>query len=255
MGYYYLMPNDAENPDPATRGKVFGVWLLPEKTQLQTQKIVEPLESAIRTSGWEDDVSIQGFASSHPDFLNWWTQATPETVGSDGRIGSRLLDEQALTGDYAHLRTKLKESMSSNTHVMLGHAVAGPGVRDVRIPGGSNAVNPAFRKAYTHVVIPASWSPLNEAQKMQATNHLRNEQIQALRELAPASGAYVSEADPTEPDWQKTFWGDNYPRLLEVKKKWDPKGVFWCKPCVGHELWTTVGGDGIGQSEARICRA
>lgn len=64
----------------------------------------------------------------------------------------------------------------------------------------------------------------------------------------------MSEADPSTEDWQRTFWGDNYPTLLEIKKKWDPEGVFWCVPCVGHELWEIVGGDGIGQDGAKVCR-
>merc|ERR1711959_741187 len=28
-------------------------------------------------------------------------------------------------------------------------------------------------------------------------------------------GNYVNEADYFQPDWQDTFWGSNYPRLLE----------------------------------------
>lgn len=28
------------------------------------------------------------------------------------------------------------------------------------------------------------------------------------------------------PDWQKSFWGVNYPRLLQIKKKYDPEGLF-----------------------------
>jgi len=92
------------------------------------------------------------------------------------------------------------------------------------------------------------------------TTSLREIQVQALRELAPNSGAYVNEADPTEPNWEQTFWGSNYPRLLRLKNKWDPDGVFWCKPCVGHGEWTVTGDDGgiesgIGQTGGTICRA
>ncbi len=94
---------------------------------------------------------------------------------------------------------------------------------------------------------------------MAATTELRNVQVEALRQLAPNSGAYVNEADPTEPRWQQAFWGSNYPRLLQLKKYWDPTGVFWCIPCVGHELWA-VHSDygiegGIGQTPGRICKA
>jgi len=31
-----------------------------------------------------------------------------------------------------------------------------------------------------------------------------------------------------EPDWQKSFWGSNYPRLRQIKDKYDPHGLFSC---------------------------
>jgi hypothetical protein len=48
------------------------------------------------------------------------------------------------------------------------------------------------------------------------------------------------QADPSEPNFQQAFWGDNYPRLLEIKRKVDPTDVFWCTPCVGNERWHVV---------------
>ena len=48
--------------------------------------------------------------------------------------------------------------------------------------------------------------------------------------------AYVYQTD-----WQHTFWGENYERLLEIKQRIDPDDVFWCHPCVGNEGWEEVG--------------
>jgi Berberine and berberine like len=48
------------------------------------------------------------------------------------------------------------------------------------------------------------------------------------------------QAYPNEPNFQEAFWGDNYPRLLEIKKKVDPWDVLWCHPCVGNEDWQVV---------------
>lgn len=49
------------------------------------------------------------------------------------------------------------------------------------------------------------------------------------------------QAFPYEPDFQHAFWGDNYPRLLKIKRSVDPWDVFWCQPCVGNEKWHEVG--------------
>lgn len=44
-----------------------------------------------------------------------------------------------------------------------------------------------------------------------------------------------------QPDWQQVFWGENYERLWEIKRRVDPHDVFWCHPCVGNEGWEEVG--------------
>ena len=57
----------------------------------------------------------------------------------------------------------------------------------------------------------------------------------------PFSMSYWNEADYQQPDWQRSFWGSNYPRLLEVKAVYDPAGLFTCRHCVGSEAWTEDG--------------
>ena len=49
-------------------------------------------------------------------------------------------------------------------------------------------------------------------------------------------------ADYYEQDWQTSFWGEtNYPKLLAIKLKYDPNGVFTCHRCVGSEFWSKDG--------------
>lgn len=62
-----------------------------------------------------------------------------------------------------------------------------------------------------------------------------------LRKVAPSAGSYVSESDFFEPDWQHSFWGDNYPRLKAVKAKYDPGGLFFVHHGVGSEAWSDDG--------------
>lgn len=53
---------------------------------------------------------------------------------------------------------------------------------------------------------------------------------------------WIGQANRDEPNWQKAFWGDNYAKLLEIKKRVDPDDVFWCQPCVGNEGWQLIDG-------------
>ncbi len=62
-----------------------------------------------------------------------------------------------------------------------------------------------------------------------------------LRKLAPQQASYVWETDYFEPNWQESFWGDNYPRLLAIKRKYDPDGLFFLHHGVGSEDWSADG--------------
>jgi FAD/FMN-containing dehydrogenase len=63
-----------------------------------------------------------------------------------------------------------------------------------------------------------------------------DEAMRAIRKLTPNSGSYLNECDYFEPDWQRSFWGDNYPRLLEIKHRHDPANLFRVHHGVGSEL-------------------
>jgi len=62
-----------------------------------------------------------------------------------------------------------------------------------------------------------------------------------LRAVVPDKGAYVSESNFFEADFQNSYWGTNYARLAEVKKKYDPEGLFFVHNGVGSEEWTSDG--------------
>ncbi len=62
-----------------------------------------------------------------------------------------------------------------------------------------------------------------------------------LAGIAPNAGSYVSESNYFNPRWQDAFWGENYPRLKDVKSKYDPDGLFFVHHGVGSELWSPDG--------------
>ncbi|AEV99626.1 FAD-linked oxidase [Niastella koreensis] len=79
---------------------------------------------------------------------------------------------------------------------------------------------------------------------IQAASHSAdhiNKAMVALRHIAPGTGSYVSESNFFEPDWQHSFWGTNYSKLSEVKKKYDPDGLFFVHHGVGSEEWSDDG--------------
>lgn len=65
--------------------------------------------------------------------------------------------------------------------------------------------------------------------------------MQALYKVVPGAGSYVSESDFFIKDWQRAFWGPNYPRLQKVKQQYDPDGLFTVHHGVGSEDWSPDG--------------
>jgi FAD/FMN-containing dehydrogenase len=108
--------------------------------------------------------------------------------------------------------------------------------------GRQTSVNPAVYQAAALVIVadggdgyPGVAGHEPNLAKAEAGRAKVNAAMKPIRAATPGAGSYVNEADYFEPDWQKAFWGENYPRLLAIKRKWDPEGLFTCHHCVGSE--------------------
>ncbi|MDP4690720.1 MAG: BBE domain-containing protein [Candidatus Nanopelagicales bacterium] len=56
-----------------------------------------------------------------------------------------------------------------------------------------------------------------------------------VHEATPGGGSYSNEGNYFQDNWQTEFWGSNYPRLLRVKKQYDPTNLFRVHKGVGSE--------------------
>jgi FAD/FMN-containing dehydrogenase len=111
------------------------------------------------------------------------------------------------------------------------------------------ATNPAVLDAFALVIIGGGGPPVypgipghepdlaiarqNAAKIGQAMNE--------FRKIVPKAGSYLSETNYFEDSWQESFWGSNYPRLLTIKNKYDPTGLFFVHHGVGSEEWSADG--------------
>jgi hypothetical protein len=59
--------------------------------------------------------------------------------------------------------------------------------------------------------------------------------------------AYLNEGDPWEPNWQQVFYGENYEKLRDIKRKYDPECELYARTAVGSERW-------VEQIDGRLCR-
>ncbi|MEI7871982.1 MAG: FAD-binding oxidoreductase [Alphaproteobacteria bacterium] len=111
------------------------------------------------------------------------------------------------------------------------------------------ATNPAVTEAFALAIIASSGPPAfpgiaghePDVAKARASAAKIRASMAELRKLVPEPGAYVSESNYYEENWQRAFWGANYPRLRAVKDKYDPDGLFFVHHGVGSEDWSPDG--------------
>ncbi|KAF1993967.1 FAD/FMN-containing dehydrogenase [Amniculicola lignicola CBS 123094] len=116
-----------------------------------------------------------------------------------------------------------------------------------RTPSSPNAVLPGWRNMLVYMESQKFWDftvPFEEMAAQEAI--MTNVVMPPLQDLA--IGAYMNEADFNNPRWKQEFYGKNYNKLRAIKKKWDPKDLFYATTAVGSDVWK-VAGDG------RLCRA
>lgn len=122
------------------------------------------------------------------------------------------------------------------------------------------AVNPSMRNMVIHCNTFTNNQVFlqSKAQLLETHRGLSASGAAEIRALTPESGAYFNEADRLEPDFQRSFWGEEgYTRLLRVKRIFDPWGLFWASNTVGSEEWELTPGvrDGVMPTQdGRVCR-
>jgi FAD/FMN-containing dehydrogenase len=136
-------------------------------------------------------------------------------------------------------------------HLNKGLAGAPPQAIDA---ARNTATNPAFLDAFALAIIAAEEPPAypgvpgHEPDVSGARADALGIQraMAELRKVVPDFASYVSESNYFEKEWQHAFWGANYPRLLKIKAKYDPDGLFVVHHGVGSEAWSADGFTRLG---------
>ncbi|KAF8528284.1 FAD-binding domain-containing protein [Gautieria morchelliformis] len=196
-----------------------------------------PYLNAASELGFHFDVSIT--RSLVNDIL---TGLVPDDQGGVEFIsGSRLLSDDVYRQNATAVGVAYKLLLDGGVSVISECLVAGGKVsRNANI---SSAVTPKWRTAKTHVIINLPWSESTTPDKVEAVREdMTHNKVPILAALAgPGSGSYSNEADVREPDFQTTFFGPNFARLSEIKKKYDPEDLFIVGAGVGSENWDSDG--------------
>ena len=131
-------------------------------------------------------------------------------------------------------------------HVNKGLAGAPP---EAVAAARDTALNPSVLDAFALIISAAGGPPAypgisgHEPDLATARQHADavDKAMNEVRKLLLNAGSYVSESNFFDEAWRESFWGSNYPRLLVVKDKYDPDGLFFVHHGVGSERWSPDG--------------
>ncbi|TID20736.1 Low-affinity potassium transport protein [Venturia nashicola] len=121
----------------------------------------------------------------------------------------RLLDKETLQSPK--FAAALKAAMPAKG-MMRGVLVGGSIIK--KSPT-ETSVHPSWRKSYASI-----WS---------------DKDVNEIATLAKGMGAYINEASWNASNWQDVFWGSNYPKLSQIKTKYDPNMLFYTTPGINAE--------------------
>jgi FAD/FMN-containing dehydrogenase len=246
-------------------------------THEQTLATWKPLQDFVAASPsdyeWARELDGGATKARHWWDVDWRKQYTPDAMVWDPRAGApktnvwwkgdgvqatlflyayeslwlpaALLKEDSI-GSFSDALFAASRQFETQLHFNKGLAGAPP---DRIAAARDTATNPSVLNAFALAII-ASGKPLASPnlpghEPNLATGRDDAKRIaaaaDALRAVAPNAGSYTNETSYFEKSFQTSFWGPNYPRLLEVKKKYDPDGLFFVHNGVGSEGWSKDG--------------
>lgn len=180
----------------------------------------------------------------------WWAGNTEEAAEVLWAYESLWLPDSLLAADA---QGRLADALFASSRVFpiglhFNKALAGA-PQEAIAAAKDTAMNPQVLSAFALVIVADGEGPAypgirgHEPDTRAARNSRARvgRSMDILRALVPKPGAYFNESNYFEKNWQEGYWGENYPRLAAIKKKYDPDGLFYVHDGVGSEDWSADG--------------
>ncbi|KAK0621942.1 hypothetical protein B0T17DRAFT_494420 [Bombardia bombarda] len=202
-------------------------WLVPGMSLVEFKAMIAPLLAEWKTIGFE----LEPTYFETDNLYDAWTKYFPfEGVArKNARTGSRLFpksqwdNETFLVAMMDEVKAVVEEGCALIQYNINAAAPKGS------VP---NSANSHWRDTAWYAIMGAGW----DASTAESINRkITSNWMQRLKAFAP--GGYGNEGDVMEPDFGPAFFGTNYDRLLQIKKKIDPTDVFWAPTAVGSDRW------------------
>ncbi|KAJ7485420.1 FAD-binding domain-containing protein [Mycena latifolia] len=210
------------------------LYVTPKLNSTEAAATMQPLFDYV-TSLAPNDTGVQILSLEMPSygaFFQTFIAGSGAPVGENAVAASRLIP----AANFADAnRTALVDAlMQTLAHVTFDLSLLVTTPFNVPDDERRTSVTPAWRTAVWHAVAEGGWDGAEPVADEKAAYSGISGAADFLRAITP-DAAYQNEADVHEPNHEVSFWGANYPRLLQIKKKYDPDNLLMCWHCVGYD--------------------
>jgi FAD/FMN-containing dehydrogenase len=219
MAVYGFMGNQKDLIDKKTNVKVLGLTPVFNGDGAEG---IDWLQDLLKLKPINADL----FNMTLPDW-EFYNGYTTRVAGRSSYIRSTVLPKKGMNNDVAKVIIEsMSKAPSADSFAVWTHA------------GGAIENVPADATAYVHrdsrfvPEIKAIWDLDKPADTLKNVEWAY-EFFERLSDAGNSTGAYVNYIDPLQHDWSEQYYGSNYKRLLEIKKKVDPNNFFNFQQSVG----------------------
>lgn len=138
-------------------------------------------------------------------------------------VKSAYLDEPLGDQGVAKLLESVDGWPGSSNDDGAGAAIFASGGAINRVPATATAF--VHRSQFAILATESTWTEKDSKGTVRANVEWLDSLAEQLRPHVSGS-AYQNFIDRGQPDWQRAYYGENFDRLLEVKRRYDPDGLF-----------------------------
>ncbi|PSL20809.1 FAD-binding oxidoreductase [Dyadobacter jiangsuensis] len=219
MAVYGFMGNQKDLVDKTTNVKVLGLTPVFNGDYAEGIDLIQGLLKL-------KPINADLFNMTLPEW-EFYNGYTTRVAGRSSYIRSTILPKGGMNNDVAKV---IIDSMSNapSPDSFAVWTLAGGAIEDV----ASDATAYVHRDCRFVPEIKSIWD-LDKPGDTLRNVEWAYEFFERLSEAGNATGAYVNYIDPLQHDWARMYYGENYERLLSIKKQVDPNNYFSFQQSVG----------------------